>query len=311
MKTLWAGLASFVLGASTALAQAPAHQDQPATTYLVADRVTLPLVLVKGYPFVEGSIHGTKGKLLLDLGQKPAFAVDDHTVHFPDAKVVGHGFFGSGQKFEVSQLPVVDSIMLPSGLHFENLQNVRGTPGLPLEQDITPEFIGWIGVEFWKGYVVRLDYRHPSVTFFRNNASDAGEHAAEADEAIVQTIALDHGNRHDLLSMQAKLGDRPLTISLDTGSHNTAWLTQEQITMLQKEGHMTALDAEDRATLSGLSLDDQAVPPMVFEVQKGEAPTKQFFPHANGLLLNFGYEFFIRYKTILNYEQLRMTLLKP
>ena len=154
--------------------------------HLYGERVTLPLIVVKGYPFLEGSINGKKGKLLFDVADVRAFDLDDHTVTQAGGIASGHGSFGSGQTFDTMSYPVVDELTLGAGLHFSKMSNIRGSPGLPLEQNITPDFIGWIGVDFWNGYVFKLDYQKPSVAFYLDDNKREGERAAFAGETLVQ-----------------------------------------------------------------------------------------------------------------------------
>lgn len=65
---------------STLLCQAPITANTTASNgpHLYGKRVTLPLAVVKGYPFLEGSINGKAGKLLLDTGDWRAFDIDNH-----------------------------------------------------------------------------------------------------------------------------------------------------------------------------------------------------------------------------------------
>lgn len=122
-------------------------KDKPAQVrahgpHLESDNITLPLTIVKGYPFIEGSIHGTKGKLMFDVGEAPALVIDSHTVTPPNGKVVGNGFFGSGQTYDVYRFPVIDSLALAAGLHYETMTDINGNPGIPIEQHITPLLAG-------------------------------------------------------------------------------------------------------------------------------------------------------------------------
>lgn len=77
------------------------EQGVSQTVQLTGEQATLPLVLVGGYPFLEGEVNGVKGKLQFDVGEKESFALNSHKVIPPDGKVVGNGYFGSGQKFSV------------------------------------------------------------------------------------------------------------------------------------------------------------------------------------------------------------------
>ena len=99
-------------------AQPGSHNPDAAVNekvHLQGESLTLPLVLIKGYPFLQGEINGTAGKLLFDIGEEASFALDSHRIQPPDGKEIGKGFFGSGQTFSVYRFPVVDHLKLAGG----------------------------------------------------------------------------------------------------------------------------------------------------------------------------------------------------
>lgn len=130
---------------------------------LTAPVITLPLVLVKGYPFLEGNVNGVKGKLLLDTGEETALAINTDKVTPPNGVEVGRGMFGSGQSFPISRFPIVDTLTLPNGLSYQPVSIVRGQSGKLLERNITPDFLGWIGVDLFNGYLMKLDLQARSI----------------------------------------------------------------------------------------------------------------------------------------------------
>jgi len=97
---------------STSHCQAPITADTATSNgpRLYGERVTLALAIVKGYPFLEGSINGKAGKLLLDTGDWRAFDINNHTVIQAGGISVGRGAFGSGQTFDVMRYPVVNEL---------------------------------------------------------------------------------------------------------------------------------------------------------------------------------------------------------
>jgi hypothetical protein len=54
--------------------------------HLDVDQITLPLDIVDGYPFMDGSNNGKEGKILLDIGEVSALTIDSHTVAPPTAR---------------------------------------------------------------------------------------------------------------------------------------------------------------------------------------------------------------------------------
>jgi hypothetical protein len=47
---------------------------------LAGKTVTLPLVMVREFPFIEGEIAGIKGKFMLDTGMQDGLVINDHRV---------------------------------------------------------------------------------------------------------------------------------------------------------------------------------------------------------------------------------------
>jgi hypothetical protein len=304
------------LASAQATAPSPAVIEHPVPqqsgvnqkVHLEADRSTLPLVLVKGYPFLEGEVNGIKGKLLFDVGEEESFALNTHRVTPPDGKVIGHGFFGSGQTFTVSRFPVVDDLKLADGLDYTAIPNVRGSSGQQLEDNITPDFIGWIGIAFFDGYVIKLDYQHPSVTFYRNDAAGAGKQAALKGEKVLQVIHFDFAGHRNLLAIPVKLGNLPFIANLDTGSHDTVWLTPELIKKMKAAGtlHCTT----DECKLSSVSIDNHLISLRSHsDLIEGKAAVSEKMGHANDNIMTLGYEFLSKFKTVWNYQDQTLTLL--
>jgi len=97
-----AGMLGFSLPTGV-LAQAPVvHKPHPAPEMrLSGERIVLPIVMVREFPFIEGSIAGVAGKLMLDTGHKHALAINDRRVPVINPLAAGRGSFGSGQTFDV------------------------------------------------------------------------------------------------------------------------------------------------------------------------------------------------------------------
>jgi hypothetical protein len=277
--------------------------------HLGVDQITLPLDIVDGYPFLDGSINGKKGKILLDVGEVSALTIDSHTVAPPNGTVIGHGFFGSGQTFEVLRFPVIDTVTLPAALHFEAMTNIRGNPGLPLEQHITPDFIGWIGVKFWEGYVFRLDYANAEVTFYRDDRDASAECKAEAGSQVKQTITATRA-ANGLLYFPFQVGNTLATGVLDTGAHDHAWMTDEDVAVLQRAGTLHE-EADGNFTISGITIGGHPVPPTRIGITRGRAPFAKSLPRPDAPLYQFAFEFLSRQKTVWDYENNTITLLAP
>jgi hypothetical protein len=288
--------------------QRPGAAELNQKVHLAGDQSTLPLVLVKGYPFLEGEINGIKGKLLFDVGDEESFALNSHAIAVPNGKEIGKGFFGSGQKFAVSSFPIVDDLKLAGGPEYTAVPNVRGNSGQQLEENITPDFIGWIGVAFFEGYVIKLNYQHPSVTFYKNDASGAGRQAALKGEKVLQVIHFDNSAHSNLITFPIKIGSLPFVANLDTGSHDALWLTPELIEKMKAEGTLHC--KADECKLSSVSIDNHVISLRSHsDLIEGKASISDLIGHPNDNIMTLGFEFLSTFKTAWDYQNQTLTLL--
>jgi hypothetical protein len=288
--------------------QRPGAADLNRKVHLTGDLSTLPLVLVGGYPFLEGEVNGIKGKLLFDVGEKDSFALNSHKITPPNGKVIGSGYFGSGQTFTVSSFPVVDELKLAGGPDFTAVPSVRGSSGQQLEDNITPDFIGWIGIAFFDGYVVKLNYQRPSVTFYKNDAPGAGKQAALKGEKVLQVIHFDNAGHPNLLTLPVMIGDLPFVANIDTGSHDTLWFTPELMEKMKAAG--TLYCTTDECTLSNVSIDNHVISLKSHtDLIEGKASISDQIGHPNDNIMTLGYEFLNKYKTVWDFQDQTLTLL--
>lgn len=286
------------------------HAPPPAYgPHLEGREVTLPLVVIKGYPFIAGAINDKQGKLLLDAGEPAAFAVNSHAVSVPGGIKTGSGYFGSGQTFDVMNFPIVDALTLPDGLHYSGMTNIRGNPGLPIEQHITPDFIGWIGIGFYAGYVIKLNYAKPAAIFYRDDALGSGEQEALKSERVLQSIRIDNKGHRNLLDFRVKVNGADFLALLDTGSHTVAWLSDEQLASMKRTGSLKD-DKNGNMILTDLEIDGHPVAPMPIEVTHGKPPMAELLPATKDPVMTLGYEFLSRYKTVWDYDSGTLTLLE-
>lgn len=316
--------AIFVLSAtvaSAAFANAPDAATQTAPVkphtapaehgpHLQGLTATLPLVMVNGFPFVEGSINGKSGKIMFDLGMDQSLVVDSHTIEIPGKIRTGSGYFGSGQTFERFNYPLVSELKLPGGLRYTDMTNIAGNPGIPIEQEIAADFIGWLGVEFFSGYVLKIDYAKSMLTFYRDDANGSGDTAALAGEHVIRAIHIASSKGHkSLMNLPVKVGNTAFLATLDTGSHTVIAVNDDQLAALKKAGTLHQ-ESEDKGTISGLVVDGIALAPMEVEIMHGTVPEKNLLPPTDDPVMTLGYEFLSRYKTVWDYDTETLTLLE-
>jgi len=163
-------------------------------------------------------------------------------------------------------------------------------------------------LDFWAGYVAKIDYAKSEVTFYRDNAVGEGKRAAEAGESVLQKISFTNKPERGVPLIAVELDGKPMTAMVDTGAHNGAWLTDADIAALKKGG--TLREDGNGFIISGLSINGMHIEPMHIDLIPGRPPFARALPDPDASLLYFGYEFLSRYKTIWDYSPNTLTLLQ-
>lgn len=286
---LVAGLAASL----TAVAQTPTASADPhsADMRMSGDRVSLPIVMVREFPFVEGSIAGVAGKLLLDTGAVDALIVNSHRVPVSDGRPAGSGTFGSGQTYAIEQIPVVPDVHV-ADLRYRQVTHVDAQDATQLEH-ITPDFIGWLGYDFWDGYALKLDYRNLQVTFYRGAPEAYLQH-----EKLIVALPFQLRLRRDIPIMDARIGDMAAAAAFDTGQYAGLYVDAETKANMIRAGLLMP-SGDDTYDLKQLKINGHTFPDI-----KGIGVYTDGFPPAKStglvekVVLTIGYGLLKNYKTV-------------
>mgnify|MGYP000287397080 CR=1 FL=1 len=135
------------------------------SVHLEGDVVTIPLAIIRDWPFIDGEINGVKGRWQFDTGNASAIDLHSKKVVGAIADTIGSGFVGSGQTFEVLEYPLIDKIKV-GDIIFDSVPHVKAKNMYYLE-DITTTVIGQVGFNFFKGYDMKIDYLRSELTFYK------------------------------------------------------------------------------------------------------------------------------------------------
>ena len=125
---------------------------------LHGDSIVFPITLINAYPLISGEVNGIKGKFMFDTGSPTTISINDNFLNLSGKKEVRKGVVGSGQTYTMSTNDRISSIKLPDGQEYNDLPNIESGNYNWLQEKITPDFIGYIGYAFFKGYIFKLDY---------------------------------------------------------------------------------------------------------------------------------------------------------
>lgn len=306
---LTAAIALTLAAPAAALTQDVSSETQIAPEFrLKGDTVSFPFVMVREFPFVEAKIAGVKGKLLLDTGAFEALVLNHNHLDLPAGRVIGRGAFGSGQTYEKVLRPSVDNVQLPGGLSYGRVTTFRSQDAAQLER-ITPDFIGWLGYQFWDGYAVKVDYKASKATFYKG-----GPKAFLKGETVVAAIPFEAPKLPNNPVLTAKVGGLDFETVLDTGQYGNLFADKATLEQLTAAGAITPVAGEDDA------IDIKAVQfakgPSIPLAKIGGHPIEDAAPFAKAIgltsprIMSLGYAFLQQYKTVWDYPNKTFYLLK-
>ncbi len=303
-------LTAIFVASGIANAKIPADEAAPSVR-LAGDEVTIPLVLVKGYPFIEGEVNGVKGKFMFDIGAPAALSLNDHYIPLKGGTDTGGNKVGSGQTF-ASQLNKTIASVKFAQFSYTDVHTVESSDAAQIQKDITPDFLGWIGFGFFRGYAFKLDYRKKQVTFYKDGPA-AATHFLHG-ETVVAVIPFEQRKLARIPIVEVTLGKTIFDGAFDTGAYGALRIDKAMRKKLAAEGILTEANddaGEDRVDLTGIDIGNGAAnlalrfnvlpPPLPFAEAIGQRPN-------NDIL--FAYNLLSKYKTVWDYASHKIYLLK-
>lgn len=261
--------------------------------------------MVREFPFIEGSIAGVTGKLMLDTGMEQALTVNDHRVPMSGGRTIGTGFFGSGQTFAVRLMPELADIRI-GGLIYPRATAVP-TQDARLLEGITPDFIGWLGHHAFATHALKLDYRNARATFYKE-----GEANYLKGERVIAHLPFEIRKLPNHPVMAARIGDMAVVATWDTGQYGTLYTSEETKARLLKEGRLTPSPTiPDGFDLHGLQLNGHDMPVVrgiTVEIEPSPAAVPTGITEPDELAI--GYALLHQFKTVWDYQQRRIYLLE-
>lgn len=267
---------------------------------------TFPLVMVQGYPFIESSIAGVPGKLMLDTGMQAALFINYNRVPVSGARVIGRGLFGSGETFEVRLAPEIKDVRV-GGLSLPLVTSVESQDARLLES-ITPDFNGWIGYTAFSGHALKLDYSKSSATFYPDEDLNYLE-----NETIVASLSFETRKLPNIPIIPGAIGKMEITTTWDTGLHGALYTTAEGKAKLLSAGHLTPSRTQpENFDLHGLEIGGHSIPTLLaIEVDTAPSPAAGPIGLVEADVLKVGYSLLRNYKTLWDFRRKKIFLLKP
>jgi hypothetical protein len=284
----------------TAFAQRPIR--------LQRDTSQLHFTVIEYFPLVDATVNGIKGKVMFDTGNEKAFSFNDHLVKQGGGIKIGPGFAGSGESYDVYRYDTIQQVLIGNMLKYENNGPANGY-NLSFLEALTPDFLGFLGYDFFKGYLFKMDYKKGLITFYK---STSGRKDFLKGEKVIGVLDFTTGKLPNHPVVHVKVGGVDMIGLFDTGQLGAIYLsdslrkvlTDKQVIVPGADPGLVSLNSIELAGGFSVALD---------QVYNSPANNAQGFKQAMGIteenILSIGYSFLKQYKTVWDFETGKLYLL--
>ncbi|MBE9586232.1 hypothetical protein IM792_17390 [Mucilaginibacter sp. JRF] len=281
---------------------------------LTGDIVSFPLVIVNAFPFISGEINGVKGKLMFDTGNRNALEINNNIVPLLGQTDAGRGQVGSGQNFKMYNNDTIKDVKLVNGLHFQKLRKIPSANLDFLQNNITPDCIGYIGHDFFKGYLLKLDYTKRKLTFYKNSPQRESLKDFLAGEKVVAILNFEIRNLPNHPIIKVKANGIDILASFDTGAYGGIELTSKDSQKLKEKKYFIDYGKdgydEELFILNNVKINDQLTTNFVGIYKHGDiSHVRKALGITEGNYLTIAYRFLASYKTVWDYENKKIYVL--
>lgn len=284
---------------------------------LRSDTIVFPITLISVYPFISGTVNGVTGKFMFDTGYETSIALNDNYLDLPNKKIKGSSVTGSGQSFKTHINDNVGEIKFPNGLVYRHLDNITSGNYDFLQKYITPDCIGYIGHDFFGGYLFKLDYLHSKVTFYKATPERRKSKDFLKNEKVVAILNFEIRKLVNHPLVKLTIDGINVIGTFDTGQNGTLQLDTPAAKRLKSRKtvlvsgvngngdtlHMVKkilIDGNFATSLKGLELADQKA--------FGTLKKKNDITESN--LMTIGYRFLSQFKTVWDYSEKKIYILE-
>ncbi|MEH6703473.1 MAG: hypothetical protein V7691_01645 [Galbibacter orientalis] len=284
---------------------------------LTGDSISFPLTIVNAFPFISGEVNGIKGKFMFDTGKQEAIEINNNMVSLASQKAVGTGFVASGQKFNKYTNDTIEEVRLINGLLFQNLRQIESANLDFLQNSITPDCIGYIGFNFFKGYLFKLDYTKRKLTFYKNTAVRASSKDFLNGEEILAILDFEIRKQPNIPMLKAKVNSIEILGIFDTGgNYGLLGITDRDAEKLTKEKHLINYGKDGYKntlySLNNVKMNAQLITDFTaIEKYEGDfSPVREALGLTEDNFLLIAHRLLAKYKTVWDYEHKKMYILK-
>ncbi|MBS1601525.1 MAG: sigma-54-dependent Fis family transcriptional regulator [Bacteroidetes bacterium] len=300
-----------------AAAQQSTEQVFQNTALLHGDSIVFPLTMVNAYPFVSVEVNGIQGKFMFDTGLNGDIEINDNAVYLPGKKPVKKGQVGSGQSFIRNINDTIAEVKFKNGLTYRSLLKITSANFDFLQKNITPDCIGYIGHDFFNGYLFKLDYLRRKLTFYKNTEQRKLSKDFLKGENVLATLDFETRRLPNHPMVHVKIGNVDLLGSFDTGQYGLLQLDDQAAKALKNaslvipagnDAYNDTLINVNNIVINGeFTLSVKGIYPLTLEQT---APFRKGMQVTETSYICFGYRFLDQYKTVWDYADKKIYILE-
>jgi len=284
---------------------------------LTGDSISFPMTMINAFPFISGEVNGIKGKFMFDTGKQEALEINNNMVPLSSQKELGNGFVASGQKFKVYTNDTIEEIRLTNGLHFQNLKQIESANLDFLQNRITPDCIGYIGFDFFKGYLFKLDYTKRKLTFYKDTPDRESSKDFLNGENVLAILDFEIRDRPNIPMVKVQVNQVKILAMFDTGgNYGLLGIIDEDAEQLTKGKYLVnyGKDGYNNSvfSLSKVKMNaDLTTDFMAIDKYEGDfGPVRKALGLTEDNFLLIGHRFFSKYKTVWDYGHKKIYVLE-
>ncbi|WP_421943302.1 hypothetical protein [Pedobacter sp.] len=287
------------------------------TAVLHGDSIVFPITLINAFPFISATVNGIPGKFMFDTGNRAAIDINDNYIKLANKKNRGDGIVASGQAFKKNINDTLQEVKFTNGITFRNLEHIVSANYDFLQNRITPDCLGYIGHDFFKGYIFKLDYLGRKLTFYKITAERNLSNDFLNGEKVLTTINFEIRKlvNHPLATM--KIGGIDVLAAFDTGQYGSLQLDTPSADVLKRKGLVlgSGMDRGGNLLLTVKNIYiDKKLKVSLKGVEFSDYGDTKIIRKALGItepnLIDIGYRFFSEYKTVWDYDKRKIYVME-
>lgn len=286
------------------------------TPELHGDIVVFPITIINAYPFISGTVNGVEGKFMFDTGNQVSISLNDNFIKLPNKKLKGNGLAASGQSFKTNVSDTIREIKFANGITYRNLENIISGNYDFLQKYITPDCIGYVGYNFFNGYLFKLDYFQRKITFYKTSAERSISQDFLLNEKVLAIIDFEIRKSPNDPLVKLKIGNIDVLGAFDTGQYGSLQLDSISGYKLKSKGYVTnsGTDSGGDTLLNVKNITIGKFKTDLKGIEFANLEDTQIVRNALGItepnILDIGYRFFSQYKTVWDYTNKKIYILE-